>query len=177
MRGNPLLLPFIFLRFSFQASISLFSLQSEYGQNNTTAFLTAVLGNHTALIKAVELEYSLNSTANGWPITDAYHQISAIYTDAVYQCPLSIVANDSLSAGIPTWRFLYNATFADIMPLPKLGVFHRSESMTSLYILCRLFSVFDLVSHTERSANKFLAPSHIINSLHIPWPLSAKYLC
>lgn len=89
--------------------------------------MTATLGNHTNLINAVEQEYSIGSTANGWPITDDYDQISAIYTDAVYQCPMSIVVNDSLSAGIPTWRYLYNATFPDLQPLPGLGVYHGSE--------------------------------------------------
>jgi hypothetical protein len=101
-----------------------------------------VLGNHTNLIDAVEQEYSIGSTANGWPITDDYDQISAIYTDAVYQCPMSIVVNDSLSAGIPTWRYLYNATFPDIQPFPGLGAFHGSEGMPSIFILLRLCSRF-----------------------------------
>jgi len=116
----------------------------------------AILGNHTALTKAVELEYSLGSTANGWPITNTYNQISAIYTDAVYQCPLSIVANDSHSVGIPTWRYLYNATFPNIMPLPELGVFHRSEGITSVLILRCLCSRFVLVSLTALPTDGFL---------------------
>jgi carboxylesterase type B len=104
--------------------------------------LTTVLGNHTNLIDAAEQEYSIGSTADGWPITDDYDQISAIFTDAVYQCPMSMVANDSLSAGIPTWRYLYNATFPDIQPLPGLGVFHGSEGMPSIFTLLRLCSRF-----------------------------------
>lgn len=40
------------------------------------------------------------------------------------------MVNDSLSAGIPAWRYLYNASFADIQPLPGLGVFHGSEGVS-----------------------------------------------
>jgi hypothetical protein len=77
---------------------SLFSLQPEYGQDNTTAALTALVGNHP---NATEQEYSIGSTANGWPITDDYDQISAIYTDAIYQCPMAIVVNDFAERGHP----------------------------------------------------------------------------
>jgi hypothetical protein len=155
VRGNPLFFCSSFFAFfqasndfrcaaypSSSSSSHFFSLQPEYGQDNTTAWLTTVLGNHTNLIDAAEQEYSIGSTADGWPIADDYDQISAIFTDAVYQCPMSMVANDSLSAGIPTWRYLYNATFPDIQPLPGLGVFHGSEGMPSIFTLLRLCSRF-----------------------------------
>lgn len=45
---------------------------------------------------------------------------------------MSIVANDTLIAGIPVWRYLYNATFANYQPLPGLGVFHGSEGRPPL---------------------------------------------
>jgi hypothetical protein len=105
------------------------------------------VGNHPKLINITEQEYSIGSTANGWPITDDYDQISAIYTDAIYQCPMAIVVNDSLSEGIPTWRYLYNATFPDIQPLPGLGVYHGSEGMPSIFTLLRLCSHFFGVPH------------------------------
>jgi hypothetical protein len=109
--------------------------------------LTALVGNHPKLINITEQEYSIGSTANGWPITDDYDQISAIYTDAIYQCPMAIAVNDSLSVGIPTWRYLYNATFPDIQPLPGLGVYHGSEGMPSISTLFRLCSRFFGVPH------------------------------
>lgn len=99
----------------------------EYGQDNTTAWLLELVGNHTKLIDAVERNYSIGSAANGWIITDDNDQISAIYTDVTYQCPMAIAVNDSLSAGIPTWRYLYNATFPDLQPLPGMEVYHGSE--------------------------------------------------
>jgi hypothetical protein len=46
---------------------------------------------------------------------------------------MAIAANDSLSAGILTWRYMYNTTFANIQPFPKLGVYHGSEGMESFY--------------------------------------------
>lgn len=39
----------------------------------------------------------------------------------------SIVANQSAAAGFPTWRYFYNATFANLQPAPNLGVYHSSE--------------------------------------------------
>jgi hypothetical protein len=109
--------------------LTLFSL-TEYGQDNTTAWLYSTLGNHPILINEVEQEYAFGTTANGWPITDDNQQISAIYTDAVYQCPMAVMANDSITGSIPTWRYLYNATFPDLQPFPGSGVYHGSESMT-----------------------------------------------
>jgi hypothetical protein len=133
------MLHFRVLSFTMSAFVLIPS-RPEYGQTNTTAFLESAIGNHSTLIALVEQEYAIGSTANGWPITDAFDQISAIYTDAMYQCPLSIVVNDSMNVGIPTWRYMYNATFPDIMPLPGVGVFHGSEGAYFFLVFPGLYS-------------------------------------
>jgi hypothetical protein len=104
-------------------------LRPEYGQTNSTQALMTILGNNTQDIQLLEQLYAIGSTANGFVITDDYDQVSAIYTDLVFQCPASIVANDSVHAGIPTWRYLFNATFPNTQPVPGIGVYHSSESM------------------------------------------------
>jgi hypothetical protein len=71
----------------------------------------------------MEQEYALSTTANGWPITNENQQISAIYTDAFYQYPMAVVANNSITGGISTWRYLYNATFPDLQPFPGSVVY------------------------------------------------------
>lgn len=56
-------------------------------------------------------------------------QIDQIYTELGFQCPSAIVANDSASAGIPTWRYYYNASFPALQPVPgaNFGAYHASE--------------------------------------------------
>ncbi|PMD19731.1 cholinesterase [Hyaloscypha hepaticicola] len=99
-----------------------------YGQDNTTAWLNAVLGSHPILFAEIEEEYAFGTTANGRPITDDSQQISAFYTDIVYQCVMAIRANESITGGIPTWRYLYNATFPNLQPYPGALVYHGSEN-------------------------------------------------
>jgi hypothetical protein len=42
-----------------------------------------------------------------------YEAIAQTYTELVFQCPQAITANESAAAGYPTWRYLFNATFAN----------------------------------------------------------------
>lgn len=42
-----------------------------------------------------------------------YEAIAQTYTELVFQCPQAITANESAAAGSPTWRYLFNATFAN----------------------------------------------------------------
>lgn len=88
-----------------------------------------MLGSHPILFAKIEEEYAFGTTANGRPITDDSQQISAFYTDIVYQCVMAIRANESITGGIPTWRYLYNATFPNLQPYPGALVYHGSESM------------------------------------------------
>jgi len=95
-----------------------------YGQNDTAAYLTGFLvGVPQTLIEAIIAAYPIPSLG----ISDAFEQLALIYTEFSFQCPAAHVANDSMKAGIPTWRYYFNATFANTQIVPDLGVYHSSE--------------------------------------------------
>lgn len=93
------------------------------GVTNTTAFLTQELGNYPAFISAIEAAYPIGSLG----INSSYDQSSAIFTDFIFQCPQAYWANDTAAIGIPTWRYLFNASFVNTQAYPDLGVYHSSE--------------------------------------------------
>lgn len=43
------------------------------------------------------------------------------------QQPQALWANATAAIGIPTWRYYFNASFANTQILPNLGAFHASE--------------------------------------------------
>jgi carboxylesterase type B len=95
-----------------------------YGQNDTAAYLSAFLiGVPSALIDEIIAAYPIPSPY----ISNAFEQLAQIYTEFSFQCPAARVANASLAAGIPTWRYYFNATFTNTQALPDLGVYHSSE--------------------------------------------------
>ncbi|KAK3114778.1 hypothetical protein LTR53_006555 [Teratosphaeriaceae sp. CCFEE 6253] len=92
------------------------------GVTDTSAFLGSTFGNTTAaraLIAALEASYTGFATP--------YDQVSAIFTDLVFQCAQAKWANDTASIGIPAWCYYFNASFANTQSYPGLGVFHSSE--------------------------------------------------
>lgn len=50
-----------------------------------------------------------------------------IETEFVIQCPIATLANDSSTVGIPTWRYLFNASFPNNELFPGSGAYHSSE--------------------------------------------------
>jgi carboxylesterase type B len=95
-----------------------------YGQNDTAAYLAAFLkGVPQSLIDAIIAAYPIPSPYVG----NAFEQLAQIYTEFTFQCPAARLANASLAAGIPTWRYYYNSTFANLQLVPDLGAFHSSE--------------------------------------------------
>ena len=96
------------------------------GQTNTTAFLSQTFPGLHILWSAIEKVYPLGSSPE---LASEYLVNAAIEGDFEFQCPCAVVANDSEATGIPAWRYLYNATFANTQykQLPNLGVYHGSE--------------------------------------------------
>lgn len=55
-------------------------------------------------------------------------KVGAIITDLSFQCPAAAIANLTAARGQPTWRYVYNASFANTQPLGgNYGAFHSSE--------------------------------------------------
>ena len=95
----------------------------QIGQNNLTAYLQATFGTSVPhLIPTIQAAYPRSSDLS----TD-YALISQIATEIGFQCPQALWANASASIGIPTWRYYFNASFANTQVYPSLGVFHASE--------------------------------------------------
>lgn len=53
--------------------------------------------------------------------------IAAIITDLLALCPASVLADDNEKAGIPTWRYYYDAEFPNNQAFPGSGAWHSSE--------------------------------------------------
>jgi len=93
------------------------------GQTNITAYLQATFGAAPALIPAIEAAYPIGSNR----LTNGYDVISQIVTEITFQCPQALWANATASIGIPTWRYYFNASFANTQAYPQLGAYHASE--------------------------------------------------
>lgn len=61
---------------------------------------------------------------------DRNDQLSKLFTELVIQCPASKTAKDSKEVGIPTWRYLYDASFPNTEIFPGAGAYHSSEIVT-----------------------------------------------
>lgn len=95
-----------------------------YGENDTAAVLSQFLvGVPQTLIDTIIAAYPIPSPG----VSNMFEQLALIYTEFVFQCPAGLLANDSAKAGIPTWRYYFNATFANTQAFPDLGVYHSSE--------------------------------------------------
>lgn len=57
-------------------------------------------------------------------------QLSALFTKLATQCPAARTAKDSAEADIPTWRYLYDASFPNTELFPGSGAYHTAEIST-----------------------------------------------
>ena len=98
-----------------------------FTQNNTEAYLRSQFMNALtdAQIRTILSAYPIGQRGIDTPT----EQIDAISTELAFQCPSAIVANDSASAGIPTWRYYYNASFPALQLVPGMdfGAYHARE--------------------------------------------------
>ncbi|KAI4731119.1 alpha/beta-hydrolase [Aureobasidium sp. EXF-10728] len=94
-----------------------------FGQNDITTSLNSLFGTSSALVYAIQKAYPLG--VNG--LNTPNDVISQIFTDYYFQCPQALWANASAASGIPTWRYYFNASFANTQAYPGLGVYHSSE--------------------------------------------------
>lgn len=120
-----------------------------FTQNDTSAFLRSSLpGLTSAQEQTILAAYPLGSPG----IRTQTEQIARIYTELGFQCTSAIFANDSAAAGIPTWRYYYNATFANIQPVPGLnfGPYHASE----IPIVYGTYGVYDDPSRGTATASQ-----------------------
>ncbi|RYP27087.1 hypothetical protein DL768_011334 [Monosporascus sp. mg162] len=86
-------------------------------------FLRVFFAGDDELQRLVNLTYPLSPAGSA----TTYQRLASIFTDLVFTCPTSLLAASSASAGLPTWRYFYNASFPELAPLPGLGAYHTGE--------------------------------------------------
>lgn len=95
------------------------------GQTNLTKFLLSTFpGAPQAFYTELTDAYPVGSPG----LNNTFDVIAQIYTDFGFWCPTANVANSSATqAKVPTWRYLFNATFPNTQLFPGEGVYHSSE--------------------------------------------------
>jgi carboxylesterase type B len=94
-------------------------------QTNVTTFLETTFPSLPAAFYSTVVAAYPEGTPG---LENGYDVNAQIFTDFFFQCPAAIVANSSCTlAKLPTWRYLFNATFPNTQLLPGIGVYHSSE--------------------------------------------------
>ncbi|PHH92114.1 hypothetical protein CDD83_8877 [Cordyceps sp. RAO-2017] len=95
-----------------------------YGMTDAGATLKRLLPAGAAgVVDKILSAYPLDGLGLG-PVNK---QLSAIFGDFAFTCPAKVVAEDSASVGIPTWRYFFDAGFANTEAYPGSGAWHSSE--------------------------------------------------
>lgn len=54
-------------------------------------------------------------------------RLGQVYTDFIFQCTCRRVHRETVETGLPSWRYWYNASFANTQIFENAGVYHASE--------------------------------------------------
>ena len=95
----------------------------ELGLSSLDDYLNSVFGFFPDIIPNVKKAYAPRVDGAESP----YDIASQIDTEFSFQCPTALFSNLSAEAGVPAWRYYYNASFPNIQLLPGIGVYHGSE--------------------------------------------------
>ncbi|KAM0561600.1 hypothetical protein ACHAPJ_002768 [Fusarium lateritium] len=63
-------------------------------------------------------------------INNDFDQVSKMVTEIAGQCPVRYIADDFAETSIKTWRYIYNASFANTEIFNGSGAYHASELKT-----------------------------------------------
>lgn len=92
--------------------------------NDTRVFAAATFPRATP----EQIETLLDTFAIGTPgIETVFDQVSDIITHQNFQCTYAILAQEIKDVGIPSWRYYWNASFANLQLFPGSGVYHASD--------------------------------------------------
>ncbi|EXJ73922.1 uncharacterized protein A1O5_02216 [Cladophialophora psammophila CBS 110553] len=150
------------LRYSEAARVSrsIASVPILLGTNgNEATVLTIGETNTTAFVETWVPLPAVQTVLAAYP-PDNPNSIANFFTDYAFHCPAAIVANDSRAVGFPTWRYFFNATFANTQVLPGLKVYHGSEIEI-------VFGTYPQVNSTEGEAR-------LSRSMQSAWAAFAK---
>lgn len=94
-----------------------------YGQSNVQSFLSKLLPESSAKLMGTLLGTYPSDGGLG-PVN---RQLAAVLGDFNFGCPTKVVAEESASVGIPTWRYYFDASFPNTDIYPGSGAYHSSE--------------------------------------------------
>ncbi|EXJ66407.1 uncharacterized protein A1O5_10559 [Cladophialophora psammophila CBS 110553] len=108
------------------------------GTNADEGRLYSVTANDSAsfirVLFPTATDQQVSSLLAAYPIAPAgvgfgnkLEQLGAVYTDVIFQCPARLVHLETAQVGIPSYRYYYNASFANTDLFPDAGVYHSSE--------------------------------------------------
>ncbi|KAI1846295.1 hypothetical protein JX266_007500 [Neoarthrinium moseri] len=92
------------------------------GVTSATAFLQSHYGLSHASAQALLAYYPIVPGGN---ITSEEDRATAVMSESSFTCPSRFVYEDSTTAGIPAWRYFFDASFANSELVP--GAYHASE--------------------------------------------------
>ncbi|KAL3475162.1 Alpha/Beta hydrolase protein [Aspergillus californicus] len=93
------------------------------GQNDTRAALEKIGLDDDNLVDLIISQYPLGEPG----ILTENARINRIVTEFLMQCNTQLHANDTKSLGIPSWRFVFNASFPNTEFYPNAGAYHAIE--------------------------------------------------
>lgn len=80
----------------------------------------------TTQVSMLKVFYPIGSPG----IENDFDQVVRIATELGMQCPIRYTSEDFAKTGIKTWRFMYNASFANTETFKGSGAYHSSEIQT-----------------------------------------------
>ncbi|KJZ71169.1 hypothetical protein HIM_09424 [Hirsutella minnesotensis 3608] len=96
-----------------------------YGQKDLRAFLLDLLPKGFSLIDRIKERYGNKNDVN--KRAPVNHFLASVVKDFNFGCPAKIIAEESASVGIPSWRYYFDAGFANTEIFPGSGAYHCSE--------------------------------------------------
>ncbi|PHH90460.1 hypothetical protein CDD83_3592 [Cordyceps sp. RAO-2017] len=94
-----------------------------YGQSDIKAFLSLLLGSGLASL----LNRILRLYPEGGSKTPVNQRLATIMGEFQFGCTTKVVAEETVSVGIPSWRYYFDAGFANNQAYPGSGAWHSSE--------------------------------------------------
>jgi cholinesterase len=99
--------------------------------DEASSYVIGLNDTRTALEQVGLTDYAdliINAYPLGTPgILTEKARINRIVTEFLMQCGAQVWANDTKNVGLPTWRFIYNASFPNTEYFPGAGAYHAAE--------------------------------------------------
>ncbi|PHH72842.1 hypothetical protein CDD80_4215 [Ophiocordyceps camponoti-rufipedis] len=95
-----------------------------YDDKHKRKLLSQVPSSSTSTLNRIQTAYGPPKRPALGPVNS---QLAAIIGDFAFTCPAKITAEESAKAGIPSWRYVFDAAFANNQPFLDSGAWHSSE--------------------------------------------------